>query len=116
MKKKNEIVEILNCVAESKKIIKNGNTDDFGRLLNESWLIKKKLDKSIFNNKIDDIYKLAIKNGALGGKLLGAGGGGFFLFYIPEFKKVNFLKKMKPFISIPFKFENEGTKEIYNNG
>lgn len=114
--KKNEIKEILNCVAESKKIIKNGSTHDFGRLLHESWVIKKKLDKSIFNNKIDDIYMLATKNGALGGKLLGAGGGGFFLFYIPEYKKKNFLKKMKSFINIPFKFENEGTKEIFNNG
>ncbi len=69
-------------VKEGEKIIKEGNLNDFGKLLHESWLEKKRLSSSISNSSIDGIYNRAFKNGALGGKLLGAGGGGFFLFYV----------------------------------
>ena len=64
---------------------------------------------------IDDIYNLAIKKGALGGKLLGAGGGGFFLLYVPYEKQRFFLKNFKRFINIPFNFENYGSKVIFNH-
>jgi len=110
--KKNEIIELLQCVKESKNIIRNNKPNDFGRLLNESWMIKKRLDKSISNSTIDDMYNLALKNGALGGKILGAGGGGFLLFYVNDFKKKYFLDKMKFLTNVPFEFENNGTQII----
>ena len=73
---------------------------------------KKRLSKNISNSSVDNIYKLAIKNGALGGKILGAGGGGFFLFYVPSEIKKKFLKKMDFLLNIDFKFENEGSRII----
>ena len=95
--------------------MKNGNLNNFGELLNESWLAKKGLSPTISNHKIDEIYNFAIKKGALGGKLLGAGGGGFFLFYVPQSKKSNFIKNFKKFVTIPFKFTYEGSKILYNS-
>ena len=77
--KKNHIEKIMSFVNEGKKILESGNVDDFGRLLNISWEEKKNLSNLITNNKIDELYNEAINYGALGGKLLGAGGGGYFL-------------------------------------
>ena len=65
-------------------------------------------------DKIDFIYNLGLKHGALGGKLLGAGGGGFFLFYVPLEKRNFFLKKINKFLNIPFKFSHHGSKIILN--
>ena len=76
---------------------------------------KKKLSTSITNPDIDKIYNKAIKNGALGGKLLGAGGGGFFIFYVPHLKQKKFIRNFKKFITIPFKFTQEGSKILFNN-
>ena len=73
--KKNNILEISNFVNESIDCLKNDRLDDFGYLMHKSWLAKKLLSPAISNNKIDEIYNTAIKNGAIGGKLLGAGGG-----------------------------------------
>ena len=67
------------------------------------------------NSRINDIYDLGIKSGAKGGKLLGAGGSGFFLFYVPNLQKNFFIKKFKDFIRVPFKFEKNGTKIIFND-
>ena len=92
--KKHEILEIIKCVQEAKVLIKNNSPHDFGRLLHESWIIKKKLNKNISSQNLDHIYEKAMTNGAIGGKILGAGGGGFFLFYVPYDKKIHFLKKM----------------------
>ena len=90
--KKEAIVEILQCVDECKKILKSNSISDFGKLLNEAWIIKK-LSSKISSTEIDDIYDNAIKNGATGGKILGAGGGGFFIFYVNSDKQKFFLKK-----------------------
>ena len=113
--KRSHILEILNFVSEGEKILKNGNLDDFGRLLNESWLEKKSLSSSISTSGIDDIYNNAISKGALGGKLLGAGGGGFFVFYVPHSRQRNFIKHFRNLITIPFKFTSEGSKIIFKN-
>ena len=113
--KRSHILEILNFVNEGEIALKNGNLNNFGELLNESWLAKKGLSPTISNHKIDEIYNFAIKKGALGGKLLGAGGGGFFLFYVPQSKKSNFIKNFKKFVTIPFKFTYEGRKILYNS-
>lgn len=113
--KKENIEKILNHVEQAKKIIHSGSTDDFGSLLNDTWQEKKKLSKIISNSGIDHIYDLAMKNGSLGGKLLGAGSGGFLLFYVPLNKQENFKKKFKNYIKIPFKFSTEGSSIIYKD-
>ena len=111
--KKNYINEIINHVEEGQKIIEKGNIDDFGRLLNSAWEVKKQLGKSITNNKINDLYDYALKNGALGGKILGAGGGGFLLLYMKKKDRIKFLNKNKKIINIPFKFSNTGSEIIF---
>lgn len=100
----------LNQIAErADKIIKhNKNIDLLGCLLNDAWNIKKKLDKNVSNKKIDLLYYKALKAGALGGKLLGAGGGGFMLFYIPDKNKKIFFSKFKKEV-IFFDFINKGS-------
>ena len=113
--KKSHILEISNFVHEGERILKEGKLDDFGKLLHESWLEKKSLSSSITNSRIDAIYDTALKNGALGGKLLGAGGGGFFIFYVPQQKQKRFINNFKNFITIPFNFAPEGSKILFNN-
>ena len=80
----------MSYVNEGKKILESGKVDDFGRLLHTSWLEKKKLSELITNNKIDNLYDEALRYGALGGKLLGAGGGGFLLLYMKKESSKNF--------------------------
>jgi len=113
--KEKHILKILSYVKEGEKILKSGDLNDFGRLLHDSWLEKKCLSSSISNSSIDDIYNQALKNGALGGKLLGAGGGGFFLFYVSPENQKFFLKKMSYFTNVPFKFSFKGSKILFNN-
>ena len=112
--KKSFIDEIISTAKEAEKNLNNGNLDEFGELLGHSWKLKKNLSNKISNNKIDELYNLAIKNGALGGKILGAGGGGFLLLYIKKNDKKKFLKKYKKIIEVPFKFSFEGSKLILN--
>ena len=105
----NDMVDI------SIKILKSNNIDDFGHLLNDAWKIKKSLSSSISNNHIDDIYDKGINCGAIGGKILGAGGGGFILFYVPITNHELFKSKMSDLMNVPFKFENDGTSIIYES-
>ncbi len=112
--KKEHISKILNYVKEGEQILKHGNIDDFGRLLNDAWMEKKGLSSLITNSKINDIYDDAIRCGALGGKLLGAGGGGFLLMYMHKNERKKFLKKNKKLINIPFKFTSTGSKIIFD--
>jgi len=113
--KKKEIKSILECVFLAKELIKKMQLNEFGLLLDESWKMKKKLHKDISNNELNCIYDLGKKNGALGGKILGAGGGGFFLFYVPFEKRSFFLKKMNFLTNIPFEFEDRGSQIIFNS-
>ena len=83
--------------------------------MHEGWKLKKGLSKIISNNKIDSLYNFALDNGALGGKLLGAGGGGFILLYMPKYKQAKFLKKIKKITTVPFKLTNQGSKVILNH-
>jgi D-glycero-alpha-D-manno-heptose-7-phosphate kinase len=91
----------------------NGSLDEFGRLLNEQWKIKRTLTNLITNPMIDNIYEHGIKNGALGGKLLGAGGGGFMLFYVPSALKTALSDSLSGKMVVPFRFESTGSKIIY---
>jgi D-glycero-alpha-D-manno-heptose-7-phosphate kinase len=111
-----ELKDIYNMVQDGINILSDDSVSlgEFGKLLNSTWLAKKKLSSAISNNHLDEMYDLAIKNGASGGKLLGAGGGGFFLFYV-DGEKQDFRKKMSKFVEIPFHFENEGSRVIYKD-
>ena len=113
--KKSHILAISNFVKEAENILRKGDLNDFGKLLHESWLEKKSLSSSITNFNIDEIYNNAINKGALGGKLLGAGGGGFFLFYVPYFRQKNFIKYFAKLINVPFKFSSTGSKIMFKN-
>lgn len=72
-----------------------GRLDDFGELLHQAWTIKKKFSSKITTSFLDELYTFALENGALGGKLLGAGGGGYFLFYVPTYKKLTLMNALK---------------------
>lgn len=100
-------------VDDLKNCLQTGNTDDFGRILHENWILKQQLTGSISNPMIDEAYKAALDNGALGGKLLGAGGGGFLLFYCPKPKQDKLHQALKNLRYFDFDFENEGSKLIY---
>ena len=93
--------------------LNKGNVDLVGTYLNEAWQRKKRMASLISNSEIDYIYDIAIKNGATGGKLLGAGGGGFFLFYVPLQNQEKLRKSLKSFLELPFNFDFDGTKIIY---
>ncbi len=87
--------------------------DDFGRILHEGWLMKRSLMSDISNSVIDRIYNQGLSAGALGGKLLGAGGAGFILFYCPREKQDAFREQMQSYREMKFRFDNYGSKIIY---
>ena len=113
--KKNYIQKMCEHVTEGEKLLNSGDIDDFGRLLNHAWDLKKKLSNAISNTRIDDIYNIAIRNGSLGGKLLGAGGGGFLLMYMKKQHQKYFFKQNPKLINIPFNFTNEGSQVIFKD-
>lgn len=114
--RKHELTAIWHMVDHAVDIL-NSNRDinEFGKLLNESWQIKKKLSDKISNPDIDDMYDKAIKSGAIGGKLLGAGGGGFMLLFVPPERKAKVRGALKAFLEVKFTFENNGSQLIYYN-
>jgi len=89
------------------------NLDDFGRLLHEQWQIKRTLTGLITNSHIDNIYETALRAGSSGGKLLGAGGGGFILFYVKPQLQQRVKKALKQLLHIPFYFEHLGSQIVY---
>ena len=114
-RKGTDLKHMISLSLEAEKILtrKNGLLDDFGKLLNQTWKLKRGLSSEITNAQIDNIYERALKSGALGGKLLGAGGGGFMLFYVTEDYRKQVLKELSKLLYVPFKFENNGSQIIY---
>jgi D-glycero-alpha-D-manno-heptose-7-phosphate kinase len=112
--KRNELKAMSDMVDEAINILNRDSQDinDFGKLLDESWKLKKGLTKLISNGDIDEIYETAIKAGAVGGKLLGAGGGGFILFFAPPENHQRIREKLKSLLFVPFGFEKLGTQVI----
>ena len=110
--------EIYQIAKEAKKILLSNDEDfiyNLGKLMNENWNLKKSLSKKVTNEKIDIIYNYALKNGAIAGKLLGAGSGGFFLFLVNNMKdKTKLISKLSKLKHINYTFENMGSKIIYN--
>ena len=113
--KKNQLREMYLLVDEAEKILTDTNSDldDFGRLLDHTWQLKKRTGYAVSTDSIDQFYQSGIRAGALGGKLLGAGGGGFLVFYVqPEYRE-SVMRAMKDLMYIPFSFENGGTRVIH---
>lgn len=113
--KKKQLQEMYELVGEAERILvdKYADLDEFGRLLDHTWKLKCQTGSRVSTNTIDGLYKKGIKAGALGGKLLGAGGGGFLLFYVqPEYQQ-SVKEAMKDLLYIPFQFEDNGTKVLY---
>ena len=117
LKKNSEIISNLDYVKqlglEIKKNLTKGNCEEFGRLMHEHWKNKLKRSNRMSNSIIDNIYNFALKNGALGGKLIGAGGGGFLLFYTNNPSRLRKAMKKKRIEEINFKFDQEGVKQIF---
>ncbi len=107
------LVKMTELAYELREAVVAGKLDDFGRILNENWLLKRELASQISNDKIGKYYDLAMANGALGGKLLGAGGGGFLLFYCPKEKQKRLRSALSDLWELPFAMESSGTKIIY---
>jgi D-glycero-alpha-D-manno-heptose-7-phosphate kinase len=112
--KKKELDAMLQLVGEAEDIVVNTNRplDDFGRLMHESWQIKRTLTQKISNSNIDEIYEAGLSAGALGGKLLGAGGGGFMLFYVPPEKREALRLRLKKLLCVPFTFSTKGAEVV----
>jgi D-glycero-alpha-D-manno-heptose-7-phosphate kinase len=104
---------MVNLVPELRDSLYKERINDFGKLLHENWILKQKLASQISNKDIENIYNTGLNNGAKGGKLLGAGGGGFFLFYCEKQKQQKLKNALKPLYNFEFKFEQDGSKLIY---
>lgn len=112
-KEKLEIITKLVKLAKSmKESLQIGNLNDFGEILHQGWVLKKKMARNISNPVLDEYYEKALKAGIIGGKLLGAGGGGFFLFYCKQRYQED-VRKALNLKELNFKFDNEGSKIIY---
>ena len=120
----NELTQMRQMVDEATAILASNAdpVEPFGRLLNESWKLKRSLAAGVSTDRVDEIYDAALKGGAFGGKLLGAGGGGFMLFVVPEEMKPAVLANLKGLVDVRFRFETGGSKVLYaerdgwNNG
>lgn len=113
--KKLQLYEMYNLVDVAERILtdKEADLDEFGRLLDYTWKLKRQTGRKVSTDTIDALYEKGIKAGALGGKLLGAGGGGFLIFYVqPEYQSA-VKDVMKDLLYIPFRFENGGTRVVY---
>lgn len=115
-KKLENLQKMVKLAYETKNELKNGEIDSLGENLGKGWILKRELASGISNDFIDYYYDLGIKSGALGGKLLGAGGGGFLLFYIKPKYHENIKNSLKDLTLIEFNFDDSGTKIIYNDG
>jgi len=110
-----QLKEMYALVDDAERILedKKSDLDDFGRLLDTTWKLKRQTGGAISTNSIDELYNKGIKAGALGGKLLGAGGGGFLVFYVQRENQENVMEAMKDLLHVPFSFEDGGTRVIH---
>ena len=110
-----QLKDMLQLVDEAEKVLENKyvDLDEFGRLLDVTWHLKKQTGNKVSTGGIDELYEKAMAAGALGGKLLGAGGGGFLLFYVPKEKQSAVAASMEKLMHVPFEFENGGTRVIH---
>ena len=109
------LLKMKNIVTEAKKHLINDHLDEFGKMLHKNWLEKRRLARNITNTEIDFYYKRALSGGAMGGKICGAGGGGFLLLYCPIEKQNDIRNNLADLNEVSFKFENKGSRIILNN-
>jgi len=107
------LFEMTNLVTDMQKCLVDSDIQQFGKILDQNWQLKKSLSNKISDKEIDDIYDVGLKNGALGGKLLGAGGGGFILFYCEQKYQKKLRNALKNLRELNIKFERTGSKIIY---
>ena len=110
--------QMKNLVDDAYKVITspNKNLCEFGELLNETWRLKQELSNEVSNSQIEELYDIVLKSGGVGGKLCGAGGGGFMLFFVEPENKAKVIKALKNYLLVPFNFDFDGSKIIvYNN-
>jgi len=110
-----ELSKMQAMVGEAIRVLDLGDFDAFGSLLHENWLLKRTLSTRVSTPEIDEIYEQARLAGALGGKLLGAGGGGFMAFYVPPDKQGAVRNRLSRLLEIPFDFDNSGSQVIFSN-
>lgn len=110
-----QLKEMLTLVDDAEKVLtdKHADLDDFGRMLDYTWKLKRQTGSAVSTNSIDELYAKGLKAGALGGKLLGAGGGGFLIFYVQTDRQDSVRWAMQDLMNIPFEFEDSGTRVIY---
>lgn len=113
-KKKSELTDIGALVAEASTVLSSptADIDDVGRLLHQSWMLKKSLSNGVSNQTVDDMYQAGRDAGALGGKLLGAGAGGFLLLYAPPERQAAVRERLRNHIAISFRFETGGSRIV----
>lgn len=109
------LLEMLSLVGEAEKVLvdKDTDLDEFGRLLDATWRLKRRTGSIVSTNSIDGLYEKAIDSGALGGKLLGAGGGGFLLLYVQQDARESVRCALSDFMEVPFLFEDGGARVIH---
>ncbi len=112
--RKSILREIKQMVYEARNVLTHNEFDAFGTLMHESWILKKRLAGRITNGAINDMYELARKSGAIGGKITGAGGGGFLLLYVPYERQTAVRNALCELQELPFRLESDGTKVIFN--
>ncbi len=112
-----ELRALYEMVNEGERILMDGRrpVDEFGDLLHHAWMTKRALSAAVSNAAIDERYEAARKAGALGGKLLGAGGGGFLLMYVPEARRATVLEAMRGLSYVPLRMERDGTSVVLYN-
>ncbi len=108
-----QLLEILSLVDEAEKVLTTGDLDEFGILLDYTWRLKRGLNAAVSTNVIDRFYETAKSAGALGGKLLGAGGGGFLLLYVRQERQEAVRRALHGLKEIPFRFETGGARILY---
>lgn len=112
--KMNELRNLKNLVDPLKEIFSSGKgLNNFGKILDKGWNIKSQITNDISSIEIEKYYQIAKENGATGGKLLGAGGGGFLLFYVEPLRQENVTRALSELYSLPFEFDNGGTRITY---
>lgn len=113
-KKQDVLRQMRQMVDEAASILNSQDSfDGFGKLLHEAWMLKRDLSPGVTSSQVDSIYEAAINSGALGGKLLGAGGAGFMVFYVPIEKQKSVKQALSQLLWVPFTFEREGSTIIY---
>ncbi len=108
------LLDMVSLVNDLQKSLEDGHINDMGKILHENWILKQQLASGITNPDIDECYSTALKNGALGGKLLGAGGGGFMLFYCEKQHQQKLMKSLIKLRKFDFSFETGGSSIIYS--